>query len=324
MIKLFKILLIIIFGFGGIYYSNFITKSILNQNETPTVSKINFRIQNKINKKTSQNTETLKKIEEPKKDKIQKPLFNEKLTEQQKIVKKEVTINSPIKGPEEIASTTLTNQRIFNETNIQRQLNGVAPLKINSKLMLAAKNKVDDMFTRQYFEHISPTGEGPDHLAKVVEYNYLMVGENLALGNYKNNKTLLEAWMNSPGHRANILNPKYKEIGIAVKQGEMHGLSTWLAVQEFGRPASDCLLPSDSLKKKIQESKELTAQLKQQITNLYNEINNMVPKAGQLYNEKINTYNILITEYNSFIKKIKTFINDYNNQVTLYNNCVQI
>jgi len=178
------------------------------------------------------------------------------------------------------------------------------------------------MFARQYFEHISPTGEGPDYLAKVVGYDYLMIGENLALGNYKNDKTLLEAWMNSPGHRANILNPKYKEMGVAVKQGKMYGLPTWLAVQEFGRPASDCPLPNPSLKKKIEGSKELATQLKQQVSVLYNEINSMSPKAGQTYNEKVETYNVLINEYNSFIKKIKVFINDYNNQVKLYNNCV--
>lgn len=331
MIKLFKILLIIIFVFGGIYYSNSIAKMIPIQNEIPATPKTGLKIQTtKVDKKTSQNieTETPKKIEEAKKkqekDTIQKPIFNENLTRQEKAVKKKVVTGIPIKGPTENISATLTAQKTFYETNLQRQLNGVPPLTINSKLTLEAQNKINDMFNRQYFEHISPTGEGPDHLAKVTGYDYLMIGENLALGNYKNDKALLEAWMNSSGHRANILNSKYKEIGVAVKLGKMYGSSTWLAVQEFGRPASDCPLPSSSLKNKIQESKNLAAQLKQQVNILYNEIDNTTPKLGQAYNEKIETYNVLINEYNSLIKKIKVFINDYNNQVALYNNCVQL
>src|SRR6185369_15716694 len=117
---------------------------------------------------------------------------------------------------------------------------GLPALKENALLDKAAKKKLDDMFAQQYFEHINPQGKGPSDLAKSVGYDYIAIGENLALGNFKNDAELVQAWMDSPGHRANILNKQYTEIGVAVGQGTYEGKKTWLAVQEFGRPTSSC------------------------------------------------------------------------------------
>jgi len=117
--------------------------------------------------------------------------------------------------------------------------------------------QLDDIFEKQYFAHISPEGLGPSDLAEKSGYEYIMIAENLALGNFKDDNTLVNAWMDSPGHRANILNNRYTEIGVAVGKGffsesnennkEEIATEVWIAVQEFGLPLSSCPKPEESL-----------------------------------------------------------------------------
>jgi uncharacterized protein YkwD len=92
------------------------------------------------------------------------------------------------------------------------------------------------MFENQYFAHESPTGEKVSDLAKKFGYDFLLIGENLAMGNFSSDEDLVLAWMESPGHRENILNEKYQEIGVAVKKGIFEGKEVWIAVQHFGLP----------------------------------------------------------------------------------------
>ncbi|MDD2935624.1 MAG: CAP domain-containing protein [Candidatus Pacebacteria bacterium] len=237
-------------------------------------------------------------------------------------VKPEEITPPPIQIPATGIKSPLTANGIVEETNLQRQINGLPPLSINLKLSTSAENKVNDMFVRQYFEHQSPTGEGPSDLANAVGYDYLLVGENLALGNYESDKILVDAWMNSPGHRENILNPKYKEIGVAIKFGTYEGSQVWMAVQEFGRPASDCPIPNESLEININDKKNIANELKTQIAVLYEEINAMSPKSGEIYNEKVSVYNTLIIQYNALVEALKTMIINYNAQVEAYRNCI--
>lgn len=123
------------------------------------------------------------------------------------------------------------------ETNIQRRANGLGPLTENSKLNAAADFKMRDMFARQYFNHYGPnqTSGIPELLARF-DYKYLAAGENLALGDFKNANELVVGWMASPGHRANILNGTYQEIGVAVGCEVFQGRRTIIAVQIFGTP----------------------------------------------------------------------------------------
>src|SRR3989344_4156925 len=228
----------------------------------------------------------------------------------------------PIKGPATGTKSPLTENGIIEETNLRRPQKGLPPLSISLKLSNSAENKVNDMFVKQYFEHQSPTGEGPSDLANAVGYDYLLVGENLALGNYESNKILVDAWMNSPGHRENILDPKYKEIGVAIRFGTYDGSQVWMAVQEFGRPASDCPIPDEILETKINDDKDIATELKNQITVLYEEINAMSPKSGETYNEKVSVYNTLIIQYNALVEALKTMIINYNAQVEAYRSCI--
>jgi uncharacterized protein YkwD len=238
---------------------------------------------------------------------------------------KSVSAPAPLKIIQDIVSgeaSDLTQTGIIAQTNHERTARGLPALSENQKLDAAATVKVNDMFAKQYFEHISPSGVGPDGLAERVGYAYIIVGENLALGNFADDQALLNAWMNSPGHRANILNARFEEIGAAVKQGMFEGREVWLAVQEFGRPRSSCPSIDPSLKQMIQNSKAQIESLQTSMDALRQEIDAMEPKWGNAYNQKVDEYNALIPSYNQLIEATKMLIDRYNNQVRLFNNCI--
>ena len=111
-------------------------------------------------------------------------------------------------------------------------------LKINSVLEKAAKLKANDMANRGYFAHDSPDGHTPWYWFDQVGYNYSYAGENLAV-NFSDSVEVNQAWMSSPGHRDNILNNNFTEIGIATAEGIYQGRLTVFVVQLFGRPMSE-------------------------------------------------------------------------------------
>ena len=130
----------------------------------------------------------------------------------------------------------LVKRKIIEETNVQRKTNGLPALSENATLDEVAKSKAYDMFRNQYFDHVSPTGVGPEELAESLGYNYSFQGENLLMGNFISEKAMVQDWMNSPGHRANILNSHYTEIGVSVVKEKYKGKTVWIGVQEFGSP----------------------------------------------------------------------------------------
>ena len=132
-------------------------------------------------------------------------------------------------------SSEITVQKVLDQTNIQRQNNGLAPLKYNSVLSESATNKANDMFAKNYWAHTSPSGTTPWDFFKAVDYSYSVAGENLARDFY-DTESLMNGWMNSPTHKANIVNTKYQEIGIGVVNGTLGGIKTTLVVQHFGAP----------------------------------------------------------------------------------------
>ena len=236
-------------------------------------------------------------------------------------VKQAILTPPPLRGPTRETASVLSVAGIVAETNIHRERNGLSPLSINAELTAAARAKVDDMFLQQYFAHESPSGKGPAELAKEAGYQYLLVGENLALGNYKDDSALVQAWMDSPGHRENILKPEYKEIGVAVKRGTYEGETTWLAVQEFGRPASDCPGLNETLKTKIKENQARITVMEQELKVRMAELETLRQNGGPGYNQKVNEYNQLVSEYNALVNETKTLIAEYNKEVQAYNTC---
>ncbi len=220
------------------------------------------------------------------------------------------------------SSNALTVLGVVQYTNVARSLNGGLPALIgNETLNRNAQMKVDDMFAKQYFEHISPTGVGPGDLAKIVGYAYVIVGENLALGNFGSDEKLVTAWMNSPGHRANILNNYYQEIGVAVGKGMYDGRETWLAVQSFGMPLSACPSIDAQLKMQIDNNNIQIANLRLQLDAKKAQIDS-THKNDPNYNIYVAEFNALVPEYNNLVESNKAIILIYNAQVQAYNNCV--
>lgn len=132
-------------------------------------------------------------------------------------------------------SSEITVQKVYNLTNDQRQKNNLPVLHYNPVLSASATLKAQDMFEHNYWAHNSPQGKTPWDFFKTEGYQYSVAGENLAKDFYDTD-TLMTAWMNSPTHRANIVNDKYQEIGIGVVNGILNGVKTTLVVQHFGTP----------------------------------------------------------------------------------------
>lgn len=120
-------------------------------------------------------------------------------------------------------------------TNKDRAENNLSSLVPNPILEQAAQLKANDMALKGYFAHTSPEGHEPWYWLKQAGYKYSHAGENLAV-NFVDSKDVNVAWMNSPLHRANIVNRNYSEVGTAVAQGVYKGKSTVFIVQFFGTP----------------------------------------------------------------------------------------
>lgn len=134
-------------------------------------------------------------------------------------------------------SSTITIQKVIEETNAERAKSGLPALVLNQQLNQAAEAKARDMFDEQYWAHYSPSGKSPWEFMKAAQYTYYVAGENLAR-DFLQTDDMMTAWMNSPTHRENIVNPKYQEIGIAVLDGVLNGSETTLVVQMFGSQLS--------------------------------------------------------------------------------------
>jgi len=124
---------------------------------------------------------------------------------------------------------------LVNLTNQNRVAANLSELKVNPVLEKAAQMKADDMASKSYFAHNTPDGKTPWYWFELAGYKYVYAGENLAV-NFENSEDVETAWMNSPGHFLNIMNPKYTEIGIATSTGLYKGRTAIFVVQMFASP----------------------------------------------------------------------------------------
>ncbi len=135
--------------------------------------------------------------------------------------------------PKTFYFAVVTAERLTELTNQSRQANNLPVLQTNDKLNEAAYLKAKDILEKDYFAHTSPLGITPWYWFKQANYNYRRAGENLAI-DFVDSEPLHSAWINSPSHRANILNSNYKDMGIVVLTGDFNGRQTTVAVQLFG------------------------------------------------------------------------------------------
>jgi hypothetical protein len=128
---------------------------------------------------------------------------------------------------------SINEAELLSLTNEKRKEAGLQPLRLNQELTQAASGKAHDMLTKHYWAHTSPDGVTPWVFIKGSGYEYVYAGENLARG-FTSSSDVVNAWMASPGHKANLLSANYEDIGFAIKTGELGGDETVLVVQEFG------------------------------------------------------------------------------------------
>ncbi len=126
---------------------------------------------------------------------------------------------------------------LIDGTNAARATDGLSALRENPLLDAAAQEKANDMATKSYFAHTSPTGVTPWYWFYNVGYNFSSAGENLAV-NFSDSADVTTAWLNSPEHRENIMNAGYREIGMATAQGTFDGQPAIYVVELFGAPAA--------------------------------------------------------------------------------------
>jgi uncharacterized protein YkwD len=101
------------------------------------------------------------------------------------------------------------DEEVVAAMNVERRARGLQPLRLNRQLSLAADDRIRDMFSQRYFDHVAPDGTQPFVWVTRRGYRYRTVGENLAVG-YRGADRVVDGWMNSPGHRANLLGRNFR------------------------------------------------------------------------------------------------------------------
>jgi RNA polymerase sigma factor (sigma-70 family) len=131
--------------------------------------------------------------------------------------------------PQTPATPTDTVAQVVALVNKERAAAGCGPLTENPQLNQAAQGHSDDMAARDFFDHINPDGADPGQRTTAAGYTWSTYGENIAQGQ-QTPEAVMDSWMNSPGHRANILNCSFKDIGVGIHTGS--GGPWW--TQNFG------------------------------------------------------------------------------------------
>lgn len=124
-------------------------------------------------------------------------------------------------GTSNTSTMTSDEKEVFNLINKQREANGLSALKVDSEVQRVTKIKAQDMVNNSYFSHNSPTYGTPFEMLKSFKVSYKTAGENIA-GN-SSNSGAVNAWMNSSGHKANILNSSFNYTGIGVVSSPKYG-----------------------------------------------------------------------------------------------------
>ena len=132
--------------------------------------------------------------------------------------------------------TEITRASVIAQMNRARAEAGLGPLHEDTRLDAAAEDRMKDMEDLGYWAHVAPDGRAPFVWLRPHGYNYANAGENLAAG-FETAEVLMDSWLESPGHRDNILSPLYQDCGVAIIDGSTKGRGTGRSIVVlFGRP----------------------------------------------------------------------------------------
>ena len=140
-------------------------------------------------------------------------------------------------------SNEITVENVIALMNVERAGHGLSPLRADERLMKAAADRMQHMEEEAYWSHTSPDGISPFVWVRMRSYDFKAAGENLATG-FETAHVLMSSWMESPGHRANILSAKYEDCGIAIIDGATTGRSTGKSIVVlFAKPLPEFQIP---------------------------------------------------------------------------------
>ncbi|HME44123.1 MAG TPA: CAP domain-containing protein [Syntrophorhabdales bacterium] len=241
----------------------------------------------------------------------------------------------------------LSKEAVVSLTNNARALNGLGALSENQLLDTVAEERAEDMLEKQYFAHISPTGEQASDVAQRVGYRYKILAENLASGTFLTNQKLIDGWMQSPGHRQNILSPEVQDIGVAVVKGKLMGADAWVSVQIFGLQSPSvsekvCTPPPQQLLHDIEAKKAEVKILNDSLTRLREELDaekgsiesdrmSVGSDAQRKFdlNARITAYNAKSSWHNQSLQEIRakealvnSMVEEYNRVLQNYKDCL--
>lgn len=221
------------------------------------------------------------------------------------------------------AAPAIDAKAVWVHTNIERYRAGLPLLGQDPQLAAVAERKMRDLFTRQYFAHDAPTGEDVSDLADDAGYAYLAVGENLALGDFRSSKDVVDAWMESPGHRANILSRKFSEIGIAAGRSTYEGTTAWIVVQSFGLPRTSCPPIDEDDAAALQTLETRLTMLERVLLVREQALDDARRASRRAYNDAAARYNTVAALYNSTVERYRALADEYNTAVDAFNACLE-
>lgn len=133
-------------------------------------------------------------------------------------------------------ATNVNISALLSSTNNERAGSGLSGLSLNSKLNQAAQSKANHMIANNYWSHYAPDGTSPWYFIESAGYSYERAGENLAYG-FSSSGGVVQGWMDSPTHRANILDSGFSEVGFGIANGEnFQGSENTVVVAMYGQP----------------------------------------------------------------------------------------
>lgn len=166
---------------------------------------------------------------------------------------------STIREDSEVLPVAAVNAAsVVSLTNEERAVKNLPALERNALLDLAARLKAEDMATKGYYAHIAPDGTTPMDFVNRSGYRYRIIGENLVVERMSADQ-VVEAFMDSPGHRANILRKDFTEIGVGTAEGTHKGRDAIFTVQIFAAPLAISQSSKEIVKptSKVPEGSEL-------------------------------------------------------------------
>ncbi len=246
--------------------------------------------------------------------------------------------------PDETHIPTLVPQKLDPEaviriTNNYRTAKGLSALKENPQLSQAARLRAEDMIAKNYFSHNCPyTGDGPAEAAQSSGYQHMALAENIAKGNFSSSQKLVLGWMNSKGHRENILNPDMQEIGVAVvRDNKLIPEGLWpkyYGVQLFAVKMPQCNHPDQALSARIVSMQDQHVRMQNRISGMRLELDNIEgrirrekdrSRANQLierFNQGASDYNLAVENLRRFSEELSSTVEAYNMQVNAYQACM--